>query len=117
MLTSGFSEANPNHSANLIRQYALESEYDHELDSDLEEFEEKDVDHAPDASGPSSSSGKGKSKDESVDSEGAQLDKPSKQNESVSKHHQILIPSIAHRTWVYLKPNSTQALHSLRDNV
>ncbi|KAI0713493.1 hypothetical protein C8Q76DRAFT_731615 [Earliella scabrosa] len=101
LLTSGFSEANPN-AADPIRQYALESEYDHELDSDLEEFEEKDVDHArvPEASGPSSSSSKGKSKDESVDSEGAQLDKPppSKQSESVSKHHQILIPSIAHRT-------------------
>ncbi|RDX52740.1 hypothetical protein OH76DRAFT_123004 [Lentinus brumalis] len=100
LLTSGFSETNPE-APNAIRQYAHESEYDYETDSDLDEFEEADSMPSP-VSGSSSSNssrskGKGKSKD---DGEMGEEDKGHVQSQGVdhTKAHQILIPSIAHRT-------------------
>ncbi|KAI0806908.1 hypothetical protein C8Q74DRAFT_1188125 [Fomes fomentarius] len=97
LLTSGFSEANTESRANPIRQCALESEYDYETDSDLDEFEEV---YSPVAVASTSSSAtftaKGKSKDE-----GPGAGEPPNGTsgvESSVKQRQILLPSIAHRT-------------------
>lgn len=100
VLTSGFSEANTESGANPIRQCALESEYDYETDSDLDEFEEV---YSPRAVASSSSSAtsatKGKSKDEGPGAdEPPKISPGSSELESSVKQRQILLPSIAHRT-------------------
>ncbi|KAI0694155.1 hypothetical protein C8T65DRAFT_667072 [Cerioporus squamosus] len=97
LLTSGFSETNPD-ALSQIRQYAHESEYDYETDSDLDEFEEPETLSTP-VAGPSagsSSRSKGKSKDDGETAE----DEARAQSKGVDMpiSHQILIPSIAHRT-------------------
>ncbi|KAI0747614.1 hypothetical protein C8Q80DRAFT_686169 [Daedaleopsis nitida] len=93
LLTSGFSESaqDPN-DASPIRQCALESDYDYEMDSDLDEFEETDG-SAQDTRVASPSSSKGKGRDDSKDNVNAP--NPTHQD---SKRRRILLPSIAHRT-------------------
>ncbi|KAI1784245.1 hypothetical protein LXA43DRAFT_229845 [Ganoderma leucocontextum] len=91
LLTSGFAEASID-GQNTIRQRAHESEYDYPSDSDLEEFEELEETCTPVAS---SSSGKGKLREETIDAP----ESPSTgMNENGERFHQVLIPSIAYRT-------------------
>ncbi|KAI0713494.1 hypothetical protein C8Q76DRAFT_463336 [Earliella scabrosa] len=94
LLSSGFSEAILN-THTPIRQFAYESEYDYESDSDLDEFEEPES-TAPPIAGPSSSRGKGKARDESCEGS-ANTDLPTKVPD-VLQYHQVLIPNIAHKT-------------------
>lgn len=90
-MSSGFSEAIPN-THTPIRQFAYESEYDYESDSDLDEFEEPES-TAPPIAGPSSSRGKGKARDESCEGSANTDLVP-----DVLQYHQVLIPNIAHKT-------------------
>ncbi|RPD73522.1 hypothetical protein L226DRAFT_614035 [Lentinus tigrinus ALCF2SS1-7] len=98
LLTSGFSEANPD-AAGPIRQSAHPYEYDYDTDSDLEDFEEPASTLSPGAesSPTSASSTRGKAKTETADEE-----KPVTKQEDgatgASKRHQVLIPNVAYRT-------------------
>lgn len=97
VLTSGFSEANTDATLTPIRQCALESEYDYEMDSDLEEFEEKAV--PPNIVGPSiPATSKGKGRFEEVHTDEPAAEKAADSQGPKANHHEILIPSIAHRT-------------------
>lgn len=91
-MTSGFAEASTD-GQNAIRQRAYESEYDYPSDSDLDEFEEVEETYTPVAS---SSSGKGKLKEE-IGSDAPESPSTAKTERS-QKFHQVLMPSIAYRT-------------------
>ena len=92
MLTSGFAETDAK-SSDTIKQCSEDGEYDYESDSDLDEFE---VDSMPSSSA-GSSRAKGKSK---VDDDGTPSALPRDHEESKSQIHHILLPNIAHRTYV-----------------
>ncbi|KAH9915802.1 uncharacterized protein BXZ73DRAFT_22478, partial [Epithele typhae] len=85
LLTSGFTETNTDSPTTAIRQFAFDSEYDYETDSDLDEFDVPGF--PPESEASSSLKGKGKASDDGRVS--ADLS---------SNRHQILIPNIAHRT-------------------
>ncbi|KAH9915800.1 uncharacterized protein BXZ73DRAFT_17941, partial [Epithele typhae] len=87
LLGSGFAESDKSHNAT-VRQYAYESEYDYETDSDLDEFEGFDPPPEP-LSGPSI---KGKEKSNAEGSEVVHGEP------SVELEHRILLPNMAYRT-------------------
>lgn len=110
VLTSGFAESHA--SSTIIRQYALEDEYDYESDSDLDEFEERWGHDNATPGGSSvaksnsatstaiSSKGKGKSQDSEDEAQAPQTQavmEPSEEKKPLSRR-EILLPSVAHRT-------------------
>ena len=100
VLASGSSEVNLNDGKNSIRQCALESEYDYETDSDLDEFEDFSS-LAPAVPSTSGSCDKGRVKD---DRPGARDDTKSAttkmdgDDSALIKHHRILLPTTAFKT-------------------
>ena len=102
VLTSGFAETSISTGPN-IRQCAVESEYDYETDSDLDEFDMHDDPSTPIAS-PSSSSNSssytiinGKSKEEPA---GSSTSGKIRESTAAPRCHQIFIPNMAYRTCV-----------------
>ena len=101
MLTSGFSETNPD-APSPIRQYAYESEYDYESDSDLDDMEVDDNTFEPTESPRDSTcsdiNAEEKGYDNNPECGNGLSDKSPGSTGASEQIHQIILPNIAYRT-------------------